>query len=335
MSIALAALLATLVPQDEIFSGPQKGEKTAGFTVFDIDTRKEVDYVSEWNGAPTVIVFIHELTRPGFALMRPIDRYAQMKGVRGLKIVYVSLADDRDQAERHLPVVKKSVFLRSPLAVSVDGKEGPGAYGLNREVTLTILVAKDNKVHGNFAILSPNETDYPKVKKAIDEVLATETAVPSGTTEELAREVARLREENLKLQEDLVAAKIDAERSEMQLTRMRERSGRNKRMMRRPAQPEKKKEDPNAKPPRRGNEGGRGGAAERDDRLVGMMRGLIQKTATPEGIAGTVKRIEAYLAEKPALKAQYVDILGRIVQAGYGTEHAQTVIKQQLEKHSK
>ena len=137
MSIALAALLFTLVPQDEIFSGPQNGEKTAGFTVFDIDTRKEVDYVSEWKGAPTVIVFIHELTRPGFALMRPIDRYIQIKSVRGLKGGFVSLVDDRDQAERHLPVVKNSVFLKSPLAISVDGKEGPGARWSARSRKIT------------------------------------------------------------------------------------------------------------------------------------------------------------------------------------------------------
>ena len=106
MWIALAATLLTLAPQDEIFSGPQKGEKTSGFKVFDLDTRKEVDYVTEWRGAPAVLVFVHELTRPGAALMRPLDRYAQIKSVRGLKIAFVSLVDDRDQAERHLPVVK-------------------------------------------------------------------------------------------------------------------------------------------------------------------------------------------------------------------------------------
>ena len=44
MWIALAATLLTLAPQDEIFSGPQKGEKTAGFTVFDLE---EGD--GEWN----------------------------------------------------------------------------------------------------------------------------------------------------------------------------------------------------------------------------------------------------------------------------------------------
>ena len=331
MWIALAATLLTLAPQDEIFSGPQKGEKTPGFTVFDLDTRKEVDYVTDWRGAPSVLVFVHELTRPGAALMRPLDRYAQIKSVRGLKIAFVSLVDDRDQAERHLPVVKGAIFMKSPLGISVDGKEGPGAYGLNREVTLTILVARGNEVHANFAILSPNETDFPGVKKAIEEILATEAAVPSGTPGELAREVARLREENLELQEQLVAAKLDAERSQVQLERMQERGARNRGRMRRRPDPPESREDPDKKTP----EGGRGVAAERDERLVGMMRGLIQKTATPEDIAGTVRRIETYVAQKPALKAQYVDILGRIVKAGYGTEHAQTVIKEQLEKHSK
>ena len=155
-------------------------------------------------------------------------------------------------------MAKSAIFLKSPMGISVDGKEGPGAYGLNRKVTITILVVKDNKVHANFAILSPNKADFPKVKKAIDEVLAIESAAPSGTNEELSREVARVGEENLKLQEELIAAKLDAERFETQLTRLQERTGRGRKMMRRrPVQPEKK-EDSKKKPPEGGPERGRG-----------------------------------------------------------------------------
>ncbi|MCH7688790.1 MAG: hypothetical protein IH899_19265, partial [Planctomycetes bacterium] len=52
--------------------------------------------------------------------------------------------------------------------VSVDGGEGPGAYGLNRKVTLTIVVAVDNKVTANFALVQPNvQADVPKVLKAV------------------------------------------------------------------------------------------------------------------------------------------------------------------------
>ena len=53
---------------------------------------------------------------------------------------------------------------RSSISVSVDGNEGPGAYGLNRGVTLTILVAKDNIVTANFALVQPSlPADAPRV----------------------------------------------------------------------------------------------------------------------------------------------------------------------------
>ena len=52
------------------------------------------------------------------------------------------------------------------MVISLDGIEGPGNYGLNRKVTLTLLVAKGTKVVANFAIVQPNETDAPKVGAA-------------------------------------------------------------------------------------------------------------------------------------------------------------------------
>ena len=51
-----------------------------------------------------------------------------------------------------------------PIGISVDGKEGPGAYGLNRNVTLTVLVGKDNVVTANFALIQPSiPADAPKI----------------------------------------------------------------------------------------------------------------------------------------------------------------------------
>lgn len=311
MSIFTAAVLV-IGAQDEIFSGPQPGEKTPGFTVFDIGSRREVDYVAEWKGAPTLLIFVHELTRPGAALMRPLDEYAQVKKVRGLRALVVSLAEDRDEAERRLPMVKGAIQLKTPWGVSVDGPEGPGAYGLNREVTLTILVAKDNRVHANFAILSPNETDAPGIRKAIDEVLKREPEAVTGTPEELAAEVARLREENLRLREELAGASLRAERAETQVERMNARRG--GRAMRRP-------------------EGGGEAREPEDERLVGLCRGLIQKEASEEDVAAAVKRIEEYIHGKDGLRGQYVAILGRILRAGYGTDHAKDVMKEQLAKH--
>ena len=119
MNVALAALLLACAPQDTKFSGPQKGEKTPGFKVFDVGSRQDVDYLTDAKGGPVVVVFIHELTRPGGALMRALDDFGQIKQARGLRTFFVSLSEDRDGAERPLPNVGRSLNLKGPMGISL------------------------------------------------------------------------------------------------------------------------------------------------------------------------------------------------------------------------
>ena len=52
--------------------------------------------------------------------------------------------------------------------ISTDGVEGPGSYGLNRNVTLTVLIGKEGKVTANFALVQPSlPVDGPQILKAI------------------------------------------------------------------------------------------------------------------------------------------------------------------------
>lgn len=285
------------------FSGPQKGEKTASFKVFDLAARAETDYVADAKGAPSLLVFIHELSRPGAALMRALDDYGQVKQVRGLRTFFVSLSEDRDGAERHLPQVVKSLNLKCPLGISLDGREGPGSYGLNREVMLTILVARENKVTANFAIVSPNETDAPRIKAAADEILKVQVAPPAGTPEELKAEIVRLREEVMTLKEELALLKLRPQPGG---------PGGMRRM------------DP---PP--------GERPKEDETLVNHCRRLIQPRAGQEQIDAAVKDIEAYIGESAELKKQYAAILTRVLDLKYGNELGQAAMRKQLEKYGK
>jgi hypothetical protein len=300
MHVALAILLLALTPQDPKYSGPQKGEKAPGFKVFDVGTRQETDYLAAGKGAPTLLVFIHELTRPGAALIRALDEVGQIKQARGLRTHFVSLSEDRDGAERHLPQVVKSINLRSPLGISLDGKEGPGAYGLNREVMLTILVVKDHQVAANFAIVSPNETDAPRIKAAVDEVLKAAAPPPAATPEELREQVARLREEVAALREELAALRLKVEQARPPAPRRGE--------MERPKE---------------------------DEQLVNLCRRLIQQRATQEQIDAAVKDLEAYVGSSDELKKQYAGILGRVLDLKYGNEMGQAAMRKQLEKYGK
>ena len=292
----MLALALSLLVQEAKFSGPQKGEALRGFVAFDVASRKESDPVAEGKGAPILLVFIHELSRPAAALMRALDETGQVKRVRGLRTLFVSLAQDRDGAERHLPLVVKSLNLRCPLGISVDGPEGPGAYGLNREVALTILVAKDDRVAANFAIVQPNETDAPRIREAVDAVLRVAAAAPEGTADELKAEILRLREEVLRLKEEVEALKLRQEKPAPAPA------------MRKPAE---------------------------DERLVNHCRRLIQRAATEADLEAAVKDIEAYIEGKDEMRKQYVDILDRVLGLNYGNDLGKAVMKAQAEKHRK
>ena len=71
--ITLLAATCTARADDKVFSGPQKGEKLPGFKavgVHDDLEGKERDFVKEADGKPTLLVFVHEITRPTAALLR-------------------------------------------------------------------------------------------------------------------------------------------------------------------------------------------------------------------------------------------------------------------------
>lgn len=165
----MLALLLLALAQDPAFSGPQKGEKTPGFKVLDPSKNQEVDYIAEFNGAPTLLIFIHEVTRPAAQLFRRLDDHAASR--MGLRSLIVLLSEDQNKTERYAPVLQGAAKLKGTIGVSIDGKEGPGSYGLNKEMTVTVILSKDNVVVGNWAIRSPNENDAPGIIKAIDELL--------------------------------------------------------------------------------------------------------------------------------------------------------------------
>jgi len=185
LGILIVAGASSALAQDEkVFSGPQVGEKLTPFKVigvFDADAGKELDFVSQAAGKPVLLIFVHQVTRPAAALTRALTAYAQTRTKDGLHPAVVWLSADRTQAEQFLKRARASLGLKVPVGISPDGAEGPGAYGLNRKVTLTILVAKDNKVTANFALVQPSVTDAPRIAAEVVKLIGG----PAPTLKEL------------------------------------------------------------------------------------------------------------------------------------------------------
>lgn len=173
---------------DPVFSGPQAGEPLVPFTVtgvYDDAAGKDFNPVAEAGGKPSMLVFVHSLTRPGFALTRALTQYASSIKDPAAYTCIVWLSDNPAETERYLTMARGSLRVNVPLGVSTDGVEGPGAYGLNRNVELTILIAKDNQVTANFALVQPSLTEAPKIAAELAKV-AGQPAPQAADLQQLA-----------------------------------------------------------------------------------------------------------------------------------------------------
>src|SRR4029077_8691433 len=101
-------------------------------------------------------------------MTRVLTTYTKSRAKDGLTTGVVWLNDDATEGENNLKRIKHALTEGVPVGVSPDGREGPGKYGLNRKVTLTILVGNKNKVTANFALVQPSlQADLPKILEAI------------------------------------------------------------------------------------------------------------------------------------------------------------------------
>ena len=167
-----------LAADEPVFSGPQAGERLPPFEatgVFGEWTDKKLDMVADAKHGPLVLVFVHEANRPSISRVRALMTYAESRESDDLSRGVVWLADDATAAVQDLKRMRHALPVTSPLGISVDGAEGPGAYGLNRAMTLTILVANHDRVTANFALVQPSlQADLPKVAQAIIDLIGGE-----------------------------------------------------------------------------------------------------------------------------------------------------------------
>jgi hypothetical protein len=169
--LLLVGMPAALYSQEKLLSGPQVGEKLPSFKVkgvFGDEAGKDLDYVKAAAGKPIVLVFVHDFNRQSASVTRVLTKYTLTRAKDGLTTGVVWLSDDVTEAENTLKRVKQGLADGVSTGISPDGKEGPGSYGLNRKVTLTILVGNKDKVTANFALVQPSlQVDLPKMLEAV------------------------------------------------------------------------------------------------------------------------------------------------------------------------
>ncbi len=164
--------------EDALFSGPQVGEKLTSFTVrgvYDDEEGKEFDYVKQADGKPICLIFVHELTRPSAGVLRAVTGFVA-KHRENMNGGVVFLGSDATELAIRIKRARHALAKETPTGISVDGQEGPGAYGLNRKATLTVLIADDNKVTANFALVQPSvQADVPRIVAEVVKIVGGKT----------------------------------------------------------------------------------------------------------------------------------------------------------------
>jgi len=114
---------------------------------------------------------MHDPNRQSISMTRALTTYTVRLAADGVTTGVVWLDDDPTEAETFLKRVRHALAAGAPTGVSLDGKEGPGSYGLNRNVMLTILVGNQGKVTANFALVQPSlQVDLPRILNAVVDV---------------------------------------------------------------------------------------------------------------------------------------------------------------------
>ena len=165
-----------IVGEETVFSGPQPGESLPPFQVVGVSgplAEKDYDPVALADGKPHVLIFqdTDGATLKGLYFLGPVlDRIVQ-KSKSDLQVSVVLLSDDRSRLNRRSVEFYQKNGASIRFSHTLDGREGPGVYGLNRNVDVTVLVAKEGKVVRNFVFPSPVFEANPFVLGGVAEVI--------------------------------------------------------------------------------------------------------------------------------------------------------------------
>jgi hypothetical protein len=160
---------------DEPKSGPQVGEAVEDFefeAATGDDAGKKIDALKPLKDKPVLIIFEGQMTRPGFGLIKVLDKYARIRQPEGLEVLIVRVSDDAAAAAKHAKLMYDMYDIKSPAGVATGGKAGPKNYNLSDEAEMTVLlINKERKVVYNVARRAPERQDFDDIRKAIDKLL--------------------------------------------------------------------------------------------------------------------------------------------------------------------
>lgn len=185
---------------ETVFSGPQPGEKVLAFKAASLageNKGKEIDPVTAGGNNPQILFFQDEsgvAVRGLFGVVNAIGKIDQ-KTEKDLHVACIFLSDDphsiTSRFEQVFPRLREQGI--DVIAVSKDGRDGPGTYGLNRTVSQTIILARDGKVTRNFVFRQGMLYADPHVMGGIAELIEEDRDTVAGWLAEADDRAASMR----------------------------------------------------------------------------------------------------------------------------------------------
>ena len=138
-----------------IYSGPQAGEGALPFTVINIrgeSAGEEIDPTKLANGKNHLMFFVKNSRTFGRFLghLRNQLQAIEENSKQPWAMSVVVCTDDANEAEKSFAVLDQRYPKNLVVGLSTDGSAGPPAYGLDKNLTATVIVVKEGKVTHNF-----------------------------------------------------------------------------------------------------------------------------------------------------------------------------------------
>lgn len=136
----------------------------------------EFDPVELAEGMPHILIFQDEsgVGLRGLLGFASVIEKANAKSEKDIHFTAVFVGDDPAVMEDLAKKVANYLPNFVQLTISPDGRAGPGAYGLDRTVGMTVLLARDGKVIHNFAFPQGMLYPDPHVMGGVAELIGEE-----------------------------------------------------------------------------------------------------------------------------------------------------------------
>jgi hypothetical protein len=332
-------------PEEVLTSGPSVGTKLTPVKCYATTgalAGQEFDAAELLGNAPCALLFINELTRNTAPVLRGLDSLTTEFSILGFKSFTIMLSGDRTASEAQLKRVNGSLRAANPIALSIDGAEGPGNYALNRKAALTVIFAKEGKVTQSLALTDTGPNDVPVLRKAIVTLTGELPTDPAALRNLVANSLPTDPKELKRLAADQM---LELKRLRAQLVQLRQqaRAGGGGAMRRQAAPPRRPRpggdSPPQGRVPTRPNateKPARQGRAPDDSELNSLLRSFIRQTNDKEKADAVFADIEERAAKSGELNTETIEMFKLMLSFPdrYGTAHAQGLAKLFLKKNT-